>query len=88
MRQRGSYQNPPFEFDSSGEIAFPLKLFWSVRASENFAQVVKLVDTQVSGTCAARHRGSSPLLGTISKQPASRINKGFAGFCVFFKKGV
>src|SRR5262245_18016888 len=29
------------------------------------AQVAELVDAQVSGTCAARRGGSSPLLGTI-----------------------
>ena len=31
---------------------------------EKFAEVVKLVDTQVSGTCGATLGGSSPLLGT------------------------
>lgn len=29
-----------------------------------FAEVVKLVDTHVSGACVARHAGSSPALGT------------------------
>ncbi|KAF5278286.1 hypothetical protein FQR65_LT15691 [Abscondita terminalis] len=32
--------------------------------AEGFAEVVKLVDTQVSGTCGATLGGSSPLLGT------------------------
>jgi hypothetical protein len=31
------------------------------------AEVVKLVDTHVSGTCEATRGGSSPLLGTIRK---------------------
>ena len=31
------------------------------------AEVVKLVDTHVSGTCEATRGGSSPLLGTICK---------------------
>ncbi len=31
------------------------------------AEVVKLVDTHVSGTCEATRGGSSPLLGTIPK---------------------
>lgn len=30
------------------------------------AHVVKLVDTHVSGTCAARYGGSSPSMGTKS----------------------
>ena len=31
------------------------------------AQMAELVDAQVSGICAARRGGSSPLLGTILK---------------------
>ena len=31
------------------------------------AQMAELVDAQVSGICAARRGGSSPLLGTIPK---------------------
>lgn len=38
------------------------------------AQVVKLVDTSVLGTDAARREGSSPFLGTMKK---SLRNKGF-----------
>ncbi len=33
-------------------------------SKKKFAEVVKLVDTQVSGTCGATLGGSSPLLGT------------------------
>lgn len=33
------------------------------------AQMAELVDAQVSGICAARRGGSSPLLGTISIFP-------------------
>lgn len=33
--------------------------------SLSVAQMAELVDAQVSGTCAARRGGSSPLLGTI-----------------------
>ena len=33
---------------------------------ERNAQMAELVDAQVSGICAARRGGSSPLLGTIS----------------------
>ena len=32
---------------------------------ERNAQMAELVDAQVSGICAARRGGSSPLLGTI-----------------------
>jgi hypothetical protein len=31
------------------------------------AEVVKLVDTHVSGACAARYAGSSPAFGTFKK---------------------
>ena len=31
------------------------------------AEVVKLVDTHVSGACAARYAGSSPAFGTLSQ---------------------
>ncbi len=34
-----------------------------------FAQVAELVDAHVSGACAARRAGSSPVLGTICKNP-------------------
>ena len=36
---------------------------------ERNAQMAELVDAQVSGICAARRGGSSPLLGTISIFP-------------------
>lgn len=35
------------------------------------AEVVKLVDTHVSGACVARHAGSSPAFGT---KPFSSLN--------------
>ena len=40
--------------------------FW-IKPIENFlnAQVAELVDAHVSGACAARRAGSSPVLGTI-----------------------
>jgi hypothetical protein len=46
------------------------------------AQMAELVDAQVSGTCAARRGGSSPLLGTI---PFKEMHKkpGFPGFLRF-----
>ena len=37
------------------------------------AQMAELVDAQVSGTCAARRGGSSPLLGTIPILITTRI---------------
>ena len=40
--------------------------FW-IKPIENFlnAQVAELVDAHVSGACAARRAGSSPVLGTV-----------------------
>ena len=46
-----------------------------------WAQVVELVDTQVSEACVARHRGSSPRLGTtlkINRLGASSLGTGLA----------
>ena len=36
-----------------------------------FAQVAELVDAHVSGACAARRAGSSPVLGTFFKKKRS-----------------
>ena len=36
----------------------------SVKERGSEAEVVKLVDTHVSGACAARYAGSSPAFGT------------------------
>ena len=47
------------------ESRLPLT-FW-IKPIENFlnAQVAELVDAHVSGACAARRAGSSPVLGTV-----------------------
>ena len=45
--------------DSDGTVVFS-----SPRVSIYFAQVAELVDGHVSGACAARRAGSSPVLGT------------------------
>ena len=44
------------------------------------AQMAKLVDALVSGASAARHVGSSPILGTSRKREISR------GISLFFIK--
>ncbi len=43
------------------------------------AQVAELVDAQVSGTCAERCGGSSPLLGTIPNDPIEESYAAFRG---------
>lgn len=35
-----------------------------VKYHHSIAQMVKLVDTHDSGSCASRHAGSNPVLGT------------------------
>ena len=46
------------------EQTIPLFFLLFMRYSSAYAQVVKLVDTPALGAGAARHGGSSPLLGT------------------------
>ena len=46
------------------ESRFPLKCSDYESASFHFAQVAELVDAYVSGACAVRRAGSSPVLGT------------------------
>ena len=40
------------------------KVCWFESSPGHIAEVVKLVDTHVSGACAARYAGSSPAFGT------------------------
>lgn len=50
-------------------LDFPLLSCYYVRTIHAHAQVVKLVDTQDLKSCAARHTGSSPVLGTHKNPP-------------------
>ena len=45
-------------------VAGPSPVFRSLVEQKN-AQVAELVDAHVSGACAARRAGSSPVLGTL-----------------------
>lgn len=54
---------------------------------ERNAQMAELVDAQVSGICAARRGGSSPLLGTNPLKHNSLFPNGFITcFCSSIRK--
>ena len=60
MPRLGSRVRVPFSallIETTGNI--PVLFSWKV-----YAQVAELVDAHVSGACAARRAGSSPVLGT------------------------
>ena len=46
-------------------VAGPSPVFRSKKKKKKSAQVAELVDAHVSGACAARRAGSSPVLGTL-----------------------
>ena len=54
-------------FESSPGHTSPLAPLLEERGRGN-AEVVKLVDTHVSGACAVRYAGSSPAFGTLKTQ--------------------
>ena len=50
-----------------------LNLLAPIAIGVEFAEVVELVDTHVSGACVERHAGSSPAFGTNSQESRSLV---------------
>lgn len=75
--ERGSAENKlPWLCALKKPLSLPHQMSRQSPVFLTAAEVVKLVDTHVSGACVARHAGSSPAFGT--KKPFSSLN-GF--FC-------
>lgn len=84
--ERGSAENKlPWLCAFKKPLSLPHQMSRQSPVFLTAAEVVKLVDTHVSGACVARHAGSSPAFGT--KKPFSSLNGFFCTQNSKFKMG-